>query len=156
MEYKHLKVRKLMSLTDVFCSTFSVNQQIFLKIRWSLSIKCYAVPDTREKVIVLPTNSSNFSAPEIGKRPVFASNQNLHTSSQAESHFQFTQVPSCKSSLPLQGMEVLHERASVGWVKNLALWCNPFGDWKWERLLLWERGREREGIPRRNMALSWV
>lgn len=67
---------------------------------------------------LLPTNSSDFSAPEFGKRPVFASNQDLHTSSLAEHRFEFTRVPSCKSSPAPRREEVLHERASVGWVEK--------------------------------------
>lgn len=67
---------------------------------------------------LLLTNSSDFSAPEFGKRPVFASNQDLHTSSLAELRFEFTRVPSCKSSSAPCREEVLHERASVGWVEK--------------------------------------
>lgn len=155
MEYKHLKVKKLMSLTDVSCSTFSVNQQLFLKIRWPLSIKCYAVPDTREEKIVLPTNSSNFSAPEIGKRPVFTSNQNLRTSWQAESHFQFTQVPSCESSLPLRGAGSFTWKSECWLGEKPGPLMQPL--WRLEMRKTAAVGeRKREGIPKRNMALSWV
>lgn len=89
------------------------------------------------------TNSSGFSAPENGKRPVFASNQDLHTSSQAERSFQFTRVPSCKSSSgTVQG-------GGFAWKDECWLGekpgplMQPLRDWIWERLLQQERGRER-------------
>lgn len=125
-------------MVEWFCFCETIVVIYFLQFGRPLSIKCYAVPDTREGVIVFCTNSSGFSAPDNGKRPVFASNQDLHTSLQAEPRFQFTRVPSCKSSPALRREEVLHETPSVGWVKNLALWCNPL-----------ETGNEKDCFGRR-------
>lgn len=70
------------------------------------------------------------------------------TCSQTEPRSQFARAPSRKSSLapPRTGRTFYgKERASVGW-KNVALWCNPTGGWKWERLP-WERKRASPSVP---------
>jgi len=132
-----------------------INQYIFNSFGRPLSLKCYAVPARHQKECdSLSTSSSGFSAPENGKRPVFASNQDLHTSSQAEPRFQFTRVPSCKSSPVLRSKECFARKIECWLGEKPGPLMQPRWDWKLRKTAA-AGERKREGVPKRNMAYGW-
>jgi len=132
---------------------FLINQYIFNSFGRPLSLKCYAVPARHQKECdSLSTSSSCFSTPENGKRPVFASNQDLHTSSQAEPRFQFTRVPSCKKFSGAAQQGVFFARKIECWLdEKPGPLMQPRRDWKLRKTAA-AGERKREGAPKRNMA----
>lgn len=111
---------------------------IFSDCGGPLNVKCSAVPDTTEDWMAFTAEVSHLH--KVGNG-LFLQLTKTCTGAERPAHSEaFVQkLRSAPQRSACRG-EVLHERQSAGWLKNLALWCNPFNKRKWERLLLQERG----------------
>lgn len=89
-----------------------------------LIIKCYTVPYTRKNVTV-------FFRAVVSHLQKLGNGLFLHPTKPAHELASWAKLSNSLGFLRAKvlrrctGEEVLHERPSAGWVKNLAPWCNP-------------------------------
>lgn len=96
---------------------------IFLQFGKPLSIKCYAVPDTRKSTIVFQTDNRIAVVSQLQKmgnglflHPTKPAHKLASRALNSLGFLRAKVLPPERSR-----KEVLHERPSAGWVKNLAL-----------------------------------
>lgn len=134
---------------------------------WETPLKCCAVPYTRKDMIVFQHSAVVSQLQRMGNG-LFLHLTKIWTQTRSTKccklswvinslgflHAKDLIAQNCSETV-LHRKDVLHERSSAGWVKNLALWCNPL---RLEMRKTEEGEREREGVPK-HMAYdkdSWV